>query len=106
MKDELKILLAYMILIGIIYFIENRISSFLFSNKPYRNLSKHRMSKEEACKILGIKPRHLKKMSMSDLKSIYRKKAMEVHPDQSGKDGSEFRDVNNAWSELKSYAFA
>jgi curved DNA-binding protein CbpA len=45
-------------------------------------------------------------MSMSDLKSIYRKKAMEVHPDQSGKDGSEFRDVNNAWSELKSYAFA
>ena len=55
------------------------------------------MTVEQACKILGIKKKDLKKMTKDDLKKAYRAAAMKHHPDHGG-DEEVFKNVSNAFS--------
>jgi nucleoside permease NupC len=54
------------------------------------------MGIEEACEVLKIKKRDLKKMSKQELKSIFRKRIFETHPDHGG-DKDECIKVQNAY---------
>jgi DnaJ-domain-containing protein 1 len=75
-----------------------------FKNRGSSSLG---MSVEEACKILGIKKKDLKKMSKNDLKRAYWKAAQKSHPDHnSGQNDEEFKNVNNAYSFMKETCYA
>jgi hypothetical protein len=57
------------------------------------------MTIKKACKILKIKEKDLKNMSAADLKNVYRKRCMEVHPDKGGSCDA-FRQVHEAYAAL------
>lgn len=57
------------------------------------------MSLNEACKILKIKKKDLKKMSKADLKKAFRDRCQECHPDKGG-DPNEFINLQNAYAAL------
>jgi hypothetical protein len=102
MEDELKAIglaiVAYIVVLGALYGINKTINWFL--NYLYRISQKQQkfegMSVDEACDILGIKKKDLKRMTKSEIKSAFRKKAMEAHPDRGGSD-EEFRKVHMAY---------
>lgn len=62
-------------------------------NKPF--ISKG-MTVDKACKILGIKQQEFNKLTKDELKSIFRKRAKETHPDRGGSSEA-FCNVNEAF---------
>ena len=54
------------------------------------------MSADEACRILKIKKKDLKKMTKSDLKRVFRQRVKDTHPDHGGS-SEEFINVKAAY---------
>lgn len=110
MSDEAKVAIAYLTIIVFWIFANVGIEYIArkISMRKYRKYEEaNSMSVDEACKILGIKKKDLKKMSKQDVKKAYWKKAQEVHPDKTGNnDGKDFRNVNNAWDHIQEACYA
>jgi len=81
-------------------FIEDYLRQFINSHREYRPPWKSAAaSLKEARTILGISRSNLKKMSRQDLVRLYRRKALELHPDKGG-DHDKFVSLTEAYHEL------
>ena len=108
-KSLFKVILAYLVLYSVIYSIESWVKKILLRNlfkkygyhfQQYNNQSyKHSKSGniDSACETLKIKRSDLKNMSKEELKKIFRKRAMECHPDRQGGKHEDFIKFKNAF---------
>ena len=75
------------------------LQQFINSRRRYRPPPKVAVKMEEASRIFGKSISALKQMSRSEFARLYRKKAMELHPDQGG-DHDKFVQLTNAYHGL------
>jgi len=112
MKETIKVIVAYVVVYTAVYVTLTWLEKLMFRkafqnayNKEYQK-QKSGMSVDEACKILGIKKKDLKKMSKDDLKRAYWKKAKAVHPDKPEGNENKFKETGNAWDFMKAAGYA
>ena len=81
-------------------FLEDYLRQFVNSRRNYRPSYKNKAAGlKEASNILGESQSNLKKMNRRDLARLYRRKALELHPDKGG-DHDQFVRLTEAYHEL------
>lgn len=88
-------------IIAIVYIliIANYVRKIVWATKYYTGNVKDRVSLwhwKKASKQFGVSIRKLKKMRKTEIKKIYREKAMEAHPDHGG-NAEDFNKLNEAY---------
>lgn len=97
MEEHKEDIIAFLFIIALIVIIE-KLRRKLLNHAYNKMMGIKPKSKEwsDASKALKVKEKKLKKMKKGEVKSIYRKRAQETHPDHGG-NPDEFRKVQEAY---------